>query len=135
MKRLILAMAILVLAVASTAVAAHSRLLSPGCYTHKCAQHQWFKHHPRAREASVTLSPLADCIIRFESTYNPSAANGIYEGYAQWSPEAWRRMGGLRFASHPTAASPAEQKRVLMDGLARFGCRDWCPFDPAPERC
>jgi hypothetical protein len=83
-----------------------------------------------------TLTPkyaptgLASCIVRSESGGNPTARNGQYSGIAQWSPEAWARHGGLKYASSPTGATYQQQLKVLNDGLAKFGCSDWCPFDP-----
>lgn len=80
--------------------------------------------------ASYAPAGLAACIVHHESGGDPGAANGQYSGIAQWSPEAWGRMGGTRFASSPTGATYQQQLQVLNDGLARFGCRDWCPYDP-----
>ncbi len=79
--------------------------------------------------ARYAPSGLASCIVRHESGGNPLATNGQYHGIAQWSPEAWARHGGRRFAADPHGASYQEQLQVLSNGLARYGCRDWCPFD------
>lgn len=89
---------------------------------------------PRVRPAGVRLPELfpvgtAACIVSRESTYNPQAVNGQYHGIAQWSPEAWSRMGGHRYATDPLGATYQQQLRVLSHGLAVFGCRDFCPFD------
>lgn len=90
----------------------------------------------RARVARIqaaarpAITPLMDCIMKHESTYNPLAQNGQYKGLAQWSPEAWARHGGLKYASTPHGASYWEQVQVLANGLRMYGCRDWCPFDP-----
>jgi hypothetical protein len=73
---------------------------------------------------------LASCIVKSESGGNPTARNGQYSGIAQWSPEAWARHGGLKYAGSPTGATYQQQLKVLNDGLAKFGCSDWCPFDP-----
>lgn len=99
----------------------------PYCNTWRCIVKA--KRRELRRRARF-LSPLARCIIRSESGGNPLAQNGQYKGIAQWSPEAWRRHGGLRYASTPHGATYAEQVQVLKMGLARYGCRDWCPFDP-----
>jgi hypothetical protein len=87
---------------------------------------------PPAGTLSARYAPsgLAACIVRSESGGNPRAVNGQYSGIAQWSPEAWARMGGTRYASSPTGASYQEQLTVLNDGLSKYGCRDWCPYDP-----
>lgn len=92
---------------------------------------------PRVKPAGV-MSPyyapqpgsLAACIVHHESGGDPMAQNGQYHGIAQWSSEAWHRHGGGRFASDPHGATYQEQLLVLSDGLRRYGCRDWCPFDP-----
>jgi hypothetical protein len=86
---------------------------------------------PPANTASPHYAPsgLASCIVAHESHGNPTATNGQYGGIAQWSAEAWARMGGTRYAPYPQAASYQDQLRVLSDGLSRFGCRDWCPYD------
>lgn len=75
-------------------------------------------------------TPLARCIIRVESRGDTQARNGIHLGIAQWSPEAWARHGGRRYARTPLGASYSEQLAILESALRRFGCRDWCPFDP-----
>lgn len=87
---------------------------------------------PPARVATAHYSPtgLAGCIVSHESGGNPQANNGSHFGIAQWTIEAWLRHGGGRFAPTPLGASYQEQLQVLSDGLRRFGCRDWCPFDP-----
>jgi hypothetical protein len=134
--RLLLAAIIIVLSVSAGSAIAKKSSVSPGCQTKACAKRvcksaackKRTTPKPVAREAS--LNGLASCIVHYESGGNPRAVNGIYGGIAQWSPEAWSRMGGTRFASTPTNATYAQQVQVLMDGLARFGCRDWCPFDP-----
>jgi hypothetical protein len=72
---------------------------------------------------------LASCIVSHESGGNPTITNGQYGGIAQWSPEAWGRMGGHRYAPSPTQASYQDQLQVLSDGLKKYGCRDWCPYD------
>jgi hypothetical protein len=73
---------------------------------------------------------LAACIVHHESGGNPRASNGSHWGIGQWTIEAWTRHGGRRFAPHPFGATYQEQLIVLSQGLARYGCRDWCPFDP-----
>lgn len=80
--------------------------------------------------AAYAPSGLASCIVHHESGGDPTAVNGIYTGIAQWSPEAWARMGGHRYAPSPLGASYQEQLQVLSDGLSHYGCRDWCPYDP-----
>lgn len=107
--------------------ACQERVCKAGC------RHRLARKAIKARAASV--SALARCIAKVESTWNPQAVNGIHKGYGQWSPEAWQRHGGLRFASSPLGATPDQQLIVIEQGLQRFGCRDWCPFDPAPEAC
>lgn len=72
----------------------------------------------------------AACIVKNESGGNPDAQNGQYEGIAQWSQEAWERHGGLKYAPTPLAATYKQQLFVLSRGLTKFGCRDWCQFDP-----
>lgn len=96
-------------------------------------RHRLARKALRARAASV--SGLARCIAHFESTDNPQATNGSHSGLGQWTAEAWARHGGLRFASSPTGATYDQQLIVIEQGLQRYGCRDWCPFDPAPEAC
>jgi hypothetical protein len=81
-------------------------------------------------KAEASTYSLARCIVHYESHGNPQARNGIYHGIAQWSPEAWHRHGGWRFARDPLWASYGQQWSVLISALRRFGCRDWCPFDP-----
>jgi len=81
-------------------------------------------------EAEASTTSLARCIVHYESRGNPRAVNGQYHGIAQWSPEAWRRHGGRRYSRDPLFASYGQQWRVLVGALRRFGCRDWCPFDP-----
>lgn len=73
---------------------------------------------------------LADCIAFHESGYDPLASNGLHFGVAQWTIEAWLRHGGGRFAGHPHGATYQQQLVILNRGLERFGCIDWCPFDP-----
>lgn len=87
---------------------------------------------PPAGTMSATFRPsgLASCIVKHESGGNPLAQNGKYKGIAQWSPEAWSRMGGKRYASTPHGATYQEQLIILSEGLRRFGCSDWCPYDP-----
>lgn len=87
---------------------------------------------PPAGTMTARASPvgLAACIVRSESGGNPNANNGSHFGIAQWTIEAWLRHGGGRFASSPLGATYQEQLQVLDEGLSRFGCRDWCPFDP-----
>jgi hypothetical protein len=86
---------------------------------------------PPAGTASPNYAPsgLASCIVSRESGGDPNASNGQYTGIAQWSQEAWIRHGGGKFASTPTGATYQEQLQVLSNGLAKYGCRDWCPFD------
>lgn len=79
--------------------------------------------------ARAAPTGVAACIVAQESHGDPGAINGQYSGIAQWSAEAWSRMGGQRFASSPLGATYAQQLEVLNDGLARFGCADFCPFD------
>lgn len=93
--------------------------LYPFCNTWRCVYKQ-----------SRKLNPTQRCIIHHESRGNPLATNGQYKGIAQWSPEAWARMGGLKFGPTPHHATYHEQVRVLKWGYARYGCQDWCPFDP-----
>lgn len=71
----------------------------------------------------------ASCIVQHESHGDPTATNGQYGGIAQWSPEAWQRMGGTRYAASPTQASYTQQVQVLSYGLSHYGCHDWCPYD------
>lgn len=73
---------------------------------------------------------LASCIVHHESRGIPTASNGSHWGIAQWTIEAWLRHGGGRFASSPLGATYEEQLLVLSNGLSRYGCVDWCPFDP-----
>ena len=82
---------------------------------------------PDAEAANVGL---ARCIVHYESHGNPRARNGQDHGIAQWSPEAWRRHGGHRYSRDPLYASYGQQWRILLGALRRWGCRDWCPFDP-----
>jgi hypothetical protein len=86
---------------------------------------------PPSGSLTPRLAPsgLASCIVSRESGGDPTASNGSHTGIAQWSPEAWSRMGGHRYAPTPTGASYQEQLVILSDGLARYGCQDWCPFD------
>lgn len=81
---------------------------------------------------SAGLAPtgLAACIVHYESHGDPMASNGSHEGIGQWDANAWAKMGGLRYASHPSGASYQQQLAVLSSGLAHFGCVDWCPYDP-----
>lgn len=72
---------------------------------------------------------VAACIVSRESGGNPRANNGSHFGIAQWSNEAWARMGGLRYASRADYASYQDQLRVLSDGLARYGTADWHTWD------
>lgn len=81
------------------------------------------------RSVGMAPSGLASCIISAESGGNTQATNGQYGGIAQWSPEAWARHGGLRYASSPIGATYEQQLEVLNNGLKNYGCRDWCPFD------
>ncbi len=74
-------------------------------------------------------SGVAACIVSRESGGNPQATNGQYGGIAQWSPEAWSRMGGTRYAGSPQGASYQQQLQVLSQGLARYGTGDWSPYD------
>lgn len=73
---------------------------------------------------------LAGCIVQAESGGDPTAVNGQYHGIAQWSAEAWARHGGHKYASDPLGATYDQQVEILANGLSKFGCRDWCPFDP-----
>lgn len=82
-----------------------------------------------AQTASYTPTGTAACIVQRESGGNPTAQNGQYEGIAQWSPEAWSRMGGTQYASHPAAATKQDQLKVLSAGLAKYGKGDWGPYD------
>ena len=93
---------------------------------------RWHVRFQKQRVATrrPVITPLMDCIMKHESTYNPLAVNGQYKGLAQWSPEAWARHGGLKYGPTPHHATYWEQVRVLSDGLRVYGCRDWCPFDP-----
>lgn len=86
---------------------------------------------PPADTMSATRYPtgVAGCIVDHESGGYPGAVNGQYHGIAQWSPEAWARMGGLKYASDPLGATYDEQLTVLNYGLVHYGCNDWCPFD------
>lgn len=138
--RLLVAASLMVVLVVSTASSKTSRY-SKGCNSHACevrvckssCHARLAQKAIRARAAGV--SALARCIARVESTNNPQAANGIHTGLGQWSPEAWQRHGGLRFASTPRGATFDQQLIVIEQGLAKYGCRDWCPFDAAPEAC
>lgn len=97
-------------------------------------RHRLARKAIRARAASVSF--LARCIARVESTNNPQAnRDGVHKGLGQWTAEAWARHGGLRFASSPLGATYDEQLIVIEQGLQGWGCRDWCPFDAAPEAC
>jgi hypothetical protein len=87
---------------------------------------------PPAATMSVHFAPAggkAACIVTHESGGNPLARNGQYSGIAQWSQEAWQRHGGTKYAATPTGATKQQQLIVLSQGLSRYGCRDWCPFD------
>lgn len=86
---------------------------------------------PPAATMSAHLAPAgtAACIVQHESGGNPTAQNGQYTGIAQWSPEAWQRHGGTKYAATPTGATKQQQLIVLNQGLSRYGCRDWCPYD------
>lgn len=88
--------------------------------------------HPPAGTLSVSYQPvgLASCIVHAESGGNPRANNGSHFGIAQWSQEAWGRMGGRRFAWRADYATYQEQLQILSYGLSRWGCNDWCPYDP-----
>jgi hypothetical protein len=77
----------------------------------------------------LVATGVAACIIQRESRGNPYAVNGQYEGEAQWSPEAWARMGGHRYAPTPLGATQQEQNEVLAYGLEHYGTRDWGPYD------
>ena len=79
--------------------------------------------------AGYAPSGLASCIVKRESGGNPQASNGSHWGIAQWTVEAWQRHGGGRYAPTPLGATYREQLQVLSDGLSKYGCRDWCPFD------
>jgi hypothetical protein len=81
------------------------------------------------QSARMSATGLAACIVQRESGGNPQASNGTHTGIGQWTGEAWARHGGLRYASSPLGASYQQQLQVLNDGLSRYGCRDWCPFD------
>lgn len=87
--------------------------------------------HPPAGVFGRSYAPtgVAACIVSRESGGNPQAVNGQYHGLAQWSPEAWSRMGGHRYASDPLGASYEQQLRVLSYGLAHYGTRDWSAYD------
>lgn len=82
-----------------------------------------------AATPSYAPTGLAACIVAHESGGNPQAVNGQYHGIAQWSHEAWMRHGGGKYASDPLGASKQQQLIVLSDGISRYGCRDWCPYD------
>jgi hypothetical protein len=86
---------------------------------------------PPAGVQTPRMAPtgLAACIVHHESRGNSQAVNGQYHGIAQWSAEAWARHGGHKYASDPLGATYDEQLEILSNGLARYGCRDWCPFD------
>lgn len=73
---------------------------------------------------------LAACIVRVESDGDPQASNGSHWGVAQWDETAWHVDGGGRFSASPLGATLDEQLLVLSDGLVKYGCRQWCPFDP-----
>lgn len=114
----------------------HRMHICQASYEHRKKVGALHRKFYRARKARIlaaqrpVITPLMDCIMKHESTYNPLAQNGQYKGLAQWSPEAWARHGGLRYASTPHGASYWEQVQVLANGLRMYGCRDWCPFDP-----
>lgn len=82
-----------------------------------------------AMTPTVAATGQAACIVSRESGGNPQAVNGQYKGIAQWSPEAWARMGGTRYAPTPLGASYQEQLNVLGSGLAKYGSGDWSPYD------
>lgn len=77
-------------------------------------RHQKSLNYLRRYPPAPVLSAHARCIIQAESTWNPKAVNGQYEGIGQWSPWSWAHYGGLRYASRPIYASLADQERVLM---------------------
>jgi hypothetical protein len=81
------------------------------------------------QSAHMAASGLASCIVQHESGGNPMAQNGQYKGIAQWSAEAWARHGGTQYAATPHGATKQQQLMVLSNGLSKFGCRDWCPYD------
>lgn len=79
--------------------------------------------------SSYGATGVAACIISRESGGNPTATNGQYGGIAQWSPEAWSRMHGTRYASTPQGATYQQQLQVLSYGLSHYGTGDWKPYD------
>lgn len=89
---------------------------------------------PPAGVKSRTARPigLAACIVHHESGGRVDASNGTHFGIAQWTFEAWARHGGVRMwhVTDPRAATWEQQLEVLNNGLVRYGCADWCPFDP-----
>lgn len=66
-----------------------------------------------AVQAPISSSGLEQCIVYRESTNNPQATNGQYEGYGQWSPQQWAADGGTKYAPTPLGASPSEQMQIL----------------------
>lgn len=97
----------------------------------------WYYSHRRglwqARIQAPTLdtvpeSSLAACIVQRESTNNPHAVNGQYEGLAQWSPTSWSEGGGTRFAATPLGASYDEQVTILNNMLPSQAGQ-WTPYD------
>lgn len=85
----------------------------------------------RARVMSWRYVPIgvAACIVNGESRGNPRANNGSHFGIAQWSLEAWGRMGGHRYADRADHASYQDQLLVLSHGLVVYGTADWKPYD------
>lgn len=71
----------------------------------------------------------AACIVTRESHGDPTANNGSHFGIAQWSYEAWDRMGGRRYADRADHAPYQDQLLVLSHGLLVYGTRDWKPYD------
>ncbi len=68
------------------------------------------------------MGPLEACIISHESSGDPNAVNGQYEGIGQWSPESWASNGGHRYSSTPLGASYSEQE-IILRGEGEAGMR------------
>ena len=88
-------------------------------------------HPPAPAPVSATpVNGLVRCIMYAESTNNPQAVSGQYEGYGQWSPTAWAQDGGLRYAPTPLQATPSEQIAVLNAEVAAGTTGQQTNFDP-----
>lgn len=110
-------------------IAVLRRILHPPVYLHVSRVGPPSNPPSGAYTANYAPSGVAACIVSRESGGDPNATNGQYHGIAQWSPEAWRRMGGRKYASDPVNASYQEQLQVLSDGIREYGTRDWSAYD------